>query len=165
MEVKRVEAINPYDEKQLEMMEEFCTTNHLTNIYERLKQIRISTSENTYLQTRMACSVVDDYIVMIHNHKIIDCCMFRTEKDVKKCFITIPTLEDRRNLKEKRFMQLVMEYAINLGMEEVFVNAPNQDTHLHENLASLGFVSLGADEDMTPFFLMNEEKIKHEVVL
>ena len=165
MEVKKVETINPYNQVHMQLMEQFCSENNLYNILNTIQNISLTLEEEAYKQNYLNCSVIDDYIAIIDGNKITDCCMFHREKDMKKCFLTFPKLQNKKSTKDRKIVRGVIEYAISIGMEEVFVTASNQDPFLKENLENLGFISLGTEEEITPFVLTIEEKEKRGIVL
>ena len=165
MEAKKVETINPYNQTQMCLMKQFCSENNLYNILNTVQNISLTLEEKTYRQNYLSSLVLDDYVAIIDENKITDLCVFRREKDMKKCFLTFPKLQNRKNTKDRKIVRHMIEYANSIGMEEIFVMVSNNDVFLKDNLENLGFISLGSEDEITPFVLTIEEKNKRGIVL
>ncbi len=164
MGVKKVEIINPYRQEHIDMMRQFCFRNHMEDVAKTLQDISSKQDELTYIKNKLASSMIDDYIALIDDHKVTDYCLLHGEKDLRQCFLAFPNIIEKRQTKDRKMVELAVNYAFSLGMEEVFVSPSNQDVFLQNNLENLGFISLGEDEHYVPYVLTSEERMKEKVV-
>lgn len=159
--MQKVEIINPYNIEQLESLNDFCLHNNLQNIAKSLKDSIVNKPLNDYLTDQVISPLISEYLVTINNDKITDCCHLFGEKDTKRCFLTFPLITTKK-IAKRHLVNSAISYAFDLlDMEEVFVNT--SDDNLKINLESLGFTSLGSDENATSYVLGKEELDKSKV--
>ena len=164
METKKVEVVNPYSQKHLQMINHFCLHNNITNLAKKLQEITFNKDEKTYFEQKLATPVFDDYLLLTEKDMPIDYCHIHGERDIRQAFLTFPNLLDKKHAKKRTLIKPAIDYAFTLGMEEVFVIPDNQDINLQQNLIKLGFTSLGSDETNTPYVLAKEE-VKDKVLI
>ncbi len=157
MEVKKVEIIDPYNTAQLELLNDFCLRNDIENVAKKLQEQAQSKDQVTYLKDKSINPIVEDYIAIIANDKITDYCYFHGEKDIRQAFLSFPQVLRKKHVKNRPIIQVAVDYAFSLGMEEIFVTSINEDISLQNSLEEMGFISLGSDDYQTPFVLTKEE--------
>lgn len=159
MSTEKYVIANPYNEKHLQLFEEFETKNHFPiNTTNYLREKASLYSKTEYDQIIKKSNNIEQILFLEDDGSIVDTCHIQGEKDRKICtiyFAQINTFGKNRSL-----LNLSSDYALNiLGMEEIMVTIKNTDKILRDNLENMGFESLG-ENDGDLIFIKGKETVQ-----
>lgn len=141
---------NPYDEKQLEMIESFELENDLgKGLSLRLREIANRYSKKEYEERLWTGNEVEEYLFLCEDNNMIDYCLLNAYRDIKSCYLSFE-LSKKISI-SKNLLSLATEYAFGLGMVEIFATASAYDYALHEALNIDGYENLGEENGITSF--------------
>ncbi|MDD5888001.1 MAG: hypothetical protein PUC82_00745 [bacterium] len=150
MPKKELLVADPYDEEQLKMLTEFELENDLgSSLTSSLREISSHHSKEEYNQILRSRNEIEQHLLLCDNDKIIDYCSLNAYKDIKSCYLIFPT--SKKVSQSKKLISLATQYAVGLGMLEIFVTANVYDRALHEVLELDGYENLGDENGLTSF--------------
>ena len=151
--MERFFLLDPYNDKQLEMLSIFEKENNLSII----DSIDKSISKEEYLNKKKEKNEIEEILFTEKDGKIIDCCFIQGEKDRKVCKIMCYDIMNKS--RKRKLPLLASEYLLNtLDMEEVFIDVLPEDTTMQNYLTEKGFVSLGDNNGKLIYLKDREEK-------
>jgi len=151
--MERFFLLDPYNDKQLEMLSIFEKENNLSII----DSIDNSISKEEYLNRKKEKNEIEEILFTEKDGKIIDCCFIQGEKDRKVCKIMCYDIMNKS--RKRKLPLLASEYLLNtLDMEEVFIDVLPEDTTMQNYLKEKGFVSLGDNNGKLIYLKDREEK-------
>jgi len=151
--MERFFLLDPYNEKQIDMLLSFEKDNSLDIV----NSINKFTSKEEYLNNKKESNEIEEILFTEKEGKITDCCFIQGEKDRKICKI-IP-YEIMNKSKKRKLPLLASEYLLNtLDMEEVFIDVLPEDIGMQNYLLEKGFLSLGDNNGKLIYLKDREEK-------
>lgn len=151
--MERFFLLDPYNDKQLDMLSIFEKENNLSII----DSIDKSISKEEYLNRKKERNEIEEILFTEKDGKIIDCCFIQGEKDRKVCKIMCYDIMNKS--RKRKLPLLASEYLLNtLDMEEVFIDVLPEDTTMQNYLTEKGFVSLGDNNGKLIYLKDREEK-------
>lgn len=156
MTSERLFLLDPYNDSHLEKLTSFEKDNNMTDKpSDYIKKVRETTSKEEYYNQNK--NELDEIIFTEKTNKITDACYIHCEKDIKTCKIT--PLDINNKNKRRHLPELATNYALDtLGMEEVFVNAKEDDNNLIIYLELKGYENLGEENGSILLLKEKEEK-------
>ena len=156
MSMERLFLLDPYNDKQLNMVSVFEQENNLKGLVDNINKIRLIDKEK-YLNNKKESNEVDEVLFTEKDSKITDYCYIHGEIDRKICSITQVDIKNKS--KKRKLPVLASEYALNsLGMEEVMIYVSYEDTAMQNYLIMKGFESLGDNNGNLIYIKDREEK-------
>lgn len=150
MQKKALLVANPYDNEQLTMIAAFESENDLGNsLALPLQEISSRYTKEEYDQIIRSSNEVEQYLLLYEDEKIVDYCSLNAYKDIKSCYLTLPS--SPKVSRSKKMLSLATEYAFGLGMLEVFITTSTYDHALREALEHDGYENLGIENGMASF--------------
>lgn len=151
MEGKRIEVINPYNDEQVESINDFCLHHDLENVAKDL----LSKKNSKETEFSFLNPILEGYLALFgRDNKVKDFCKFHAEKDIKQCFLAFPNV----NLKKRELVDLALLYSFNeLGMETTIISSAKEDHSLRTSLEQHGFSLVSDDEDGIAFVVSKDE--------
>ena len=104
-------------------------------------------------------------LYLTREEEILDSCYLEGEKDTKMCTLSFTELKDIKN--NRKLVSLATDYAMSIGMEEVFVTTPAYDGQTIQELEKLGYESLeipGEELENMRSFVKDKEIEREETV-
>ena len=165
MQTKKVEVINPYNQKQVEQMNDFCLHQGIDNVAKEFLAIQKNQEEIKYYKNLMISPVENRYLAFYDKEQMKDYCRLRIEKDMSRCFLTFPELLEEKGTRE--ILPYAVSYAtMDLEMKEVFLKMKHCNKKTMSLLEKYGFESLGTDQEESIYlFSKEEEKVKEHSFL
>ena len=162
MSTERLFLVDPYNDKQLEMIQEFEKDNDLkSNLSASIGIIRASVPKENYSQYQKNRNEIDEDLFIEKNSKITDFCHIHGEKDIKTGKILLAPLTQKEN--KRRLLSLATEYALNqLGLEEVFIEVDSTNKNLIKNVEAKGYENLGEENGKIIYLKDREERIESQ---
>ncbi len=161
MQAKKVEVINPYNNKQVEQMNDFCLHQGIDNAAGELLAIQKRQREEDYQKNSLVSPVLCQYLAFFEDDKIQDYCKVQMEKDMKRCFLSFPDLIKEQEKRE--IVPFALSYVLaDLKVEEVFVKMKQCNRKTSHILEKYGFESLGVEEQENVYMLACGEDKKKE---
>ncbi len=156
MEGKRIEVINPYNDEQVERINDFCLHHDLENVAKDLL------SKKKFKETGFSFlnPIFEGYLALFgRDNKVKDFCKFHAERDIKQCFLSFPNIKQ----KHRELVDLALLYTFNeLGMETTIISLDKEDHSLRTSLEHHGFSLVSDDEDGTAFVVSKEDEIEFD---
>ena len=156
LSIEKIISINPYDDNDIKLIEEYENNNHLNNkLSNNIKKIRNTISKEKYLEKRKNSNEIEENLYIEKNSKIIGYCHLHGEKDIKSCKISF--IFDGNNIKRRKAISMITEYIIgHYGMQEVFTSISSSDKETINALNIYGYENLG-EENGEVLFLKEQE--------
>ena len=154
--MNKVLVINPYNSDQVELLNEFETSNNTVKSYKD-SNYKTTMTKKEYIELQRKSNEVNHEIAIESEGKIKEVCYISGVKDIKHCTLSFKT--SNNSPVSKKIIKLGTDYAFNtIGMETVFINVDNNNQKLMRQLEDLNFINLGEEEDKTTYLIEKEEK-------
>ena len=152
----KIEVLNPFNDCQLEKLNDFCLRTDLPNLVKTIKTETKGINEEEYFRSIQLAYVNNTYLLSVVSNKVTDYCHIHSEKDTRKAIITYPPL--LHNYHHQKFIDDSIDYDLNvLNMEELFLNLPSSDK-INKNLIAAGYLKIDDENSTTTYFIAREEK-------
>jgi len=148
---EKIIIINPFDETQLQLLSTVSGDN-IESIIKKLKEISLSTNEETYKEKKKKSNSVDEVIAVAKANRLKGIFSITGEKDISIGLITV----HYSDYPLKRIIPLGTDFAQKtLGIKEVFIKINKDDLVTQRFLEAEGYECLGVEEDSITY-LMDE---------
>lgn len=156
LSTEKLFLINPYDNKQIEMLKDFEKQNDIEGrISQPLEQLRSSITKEEYFNQKKEKNEIDETICLEKEFKIIDLCLLHIEKDIKIGKISLIPIKEHN----KKLLSFVNDYAFNvLNVEEIFIEVDEKDRHLLSFLDNHNYENLGVEKGKILFLKEKQEE-------
>lgn len=157
----KIEVLNPYNDFQLEKLNDFCLRTDLPNLAKTIKTETKGITEEEYFKKAQLAYVNNTYLLSVTADKVTDYCHIHSEKDTRKAIITYPLL--LHNYHHQKFIDNSIDYVLTvLNMEELFLNLPSNDK-INKDLIAAGYLKIDDEDSTTTYFIAKEEKSKRSI--
>lgn len=159
MAAENLFVLNPYDEDIIKKVTEFEEQNNIKQtVIKKAEEIKKKYTEKEYEELKKERNEIKEVLFLTKKGKIIDTAYLEGVKDISKCTITFPKM----NEKKRKIVDLSMDYAFNvLDLKEVFISS-NGDMNLESQLIQDGFEFLGENNGQITYLKEKSEEKKIE---
>ena len=154
--------INPYDIKQMKIIETLEDQLITQEIVSKLKNKVELMSEENYKKARRKSNNVDTVFLLGENGIVKGLFSITGEKDIRSCLITVYYVN---KCQLKKIISVGAEYALNsMNMQEVFINVKSKDTSTRKYLEEMGYEYLGEESGIITYLKDQGAKEEENVI-
>ncbi len=151
--LKDFNIINPYKEKDIKYLKDYCYKYNQQELYREISSIKYKISEEDYNAIKEIRPVIEELYYQKNEIQITSLTKVTIAKDIKSAQIELFATD--YNIKNTiiNLSQLILQ---NNNIENVYIFINRQDKRLMHNLIENGFIALiseGESEEYIPFML------------
>ena len=160
--MERLYILDPFDDNHIRLLVNYEKENNVsTKSLEKLLKTREILTQEEYQELKKKNNDIEMSLFLEESGKIKDLCFVQGEKDRKICKLFFTPILPRT--KTRKLLNLATDFALNtLGMESVFVLTDRADKSMHARLESIGYESLGLEENLVVYLKEQELELEYK---